>query len=353
MAGNRHVIFASALFLATGCYQGTDEAADIAVTRDQKFNALSLNGLSLNGLSLNGLSLNGLSLNGLSLNGLSLNGLSLNGLSLNGLSLNGLSLNGTEFSALFFNQGKLVWRSGTDFIGAEFTIRASGKDQYGKTVYEDFVVRIDDMTLDPNYDDVFLYDLSYRSKLRGDWKSPCADGLPVIPLNNYWDLETGDRIDNPKAITFACTNAVLAKCVEWGYRPWAEATRCKDFEKDKHCYDISLKDYHQACTRMTRADYCGDGKPWTVAGTPIDIWDHLSPQIETPATDWAIEAEWNPDGAYCLSDIRQQAWKEQGMYPKCFLDKKGKPITKKDCGSLKKHRAMLVTAFDKYNEMGK
>ena len=78
-------------------------------------------------------------------------------------------------------------------------------------------------------------------------------------------------------------------------------------KKKKDCETVSLTDYHQACTRMARADYCGDGTPWTVPGTPIDIFDHLSPQIETQETKWPVEAEWTPDGAYCLDDIRQQA----------------------------------------------
>jgi hypothetical protein len=349
MAGHRHVIFASALVLAPGCYQGSDEAADIATTRSIGFNNVALQGIHLQGINLQGINLQGINLQGINLQGINLQGINLQG-----INLQGINLQGTEFGGLLKINGKWIWRSGEDLIGAEWRLRIAGKDENGKPTTEDFVLRFDDIYLDPNYDDVWLYDVSYRPKLDNTWKPLCSDGkgnaLPAIPLQNYWDAATGDRIDDEDVVTFSCTNAVLAKCVEWGYRPWAEATRCKDVDKNKHCYDVSLQDYHQACTRMARADYCGDGKPWTVPGTAIDIWDHLSPQIEAPATDWTIEAEWTPDGAYCLDDIRQQAWKEQGLYPKCFLDKKGKPKTKKDCGSLKKHRALLVSAFNKYGE---
>jgi len=48
-----------------------------------------------------------------------------------------------------------------------------------------------------------------------------------------------------------------------GYKPW------------KVVNGQSLWAYHQACTRMMRADYCGDGRPHTREGTPIYIDDRL------------------------------------------------------------------------------
>jgi ferredoxin len=74
------------------------------------------------------------------------------------------------------------------------------------------------------------------------------------------------------------------------------AWECPKWDTPKNCDLISLQDHHQACTRMARADYCGDGVPWTVPGTAIDIYDHLYPQIETKETqNWQIEAEWDPE----------------------------------------------------------
>jgi len=330
--GHRGVLLLPALGLASACYHGVESVSDIVSTREVGFNNQVLNGIHLNGIHLNGIHLNGIHLNGMHLNG---------------IHLNGIHLNGTEFSAVFPVNGEEVPRSGLDFIGAEFEMIAEGEVD-GVPAAETFLVRIDDITPDAQWGDTYLYELSYRPVLSDVWTDLCAGGVPAIPLNNYWDLETGDRIDDPNVATFACTNAVLAKCVEWGYRPWAEATRCKDWDskkKKKGCTEVSLQDYHQACTRMARADYCGDGTPWTVPGTAIDIYDHLNPQIEAMATDWTIEAEWTPEGAYCLNDIRQQTWKQQGLYPKCFLDKKGKPKKYKDCGSMKNGRSLLLDAF--------
>ena len=340
---------AASLSGAVGCYQGVGGEADIVTTRSEEFN-----GVQLQGVQLQGVQLQGVRLQGVQLQGVKLQGVRLQGVRLQGVKLQGVKLQGTTFSGVVLQDGQSVDRSGEDLIGAEWDVEITSADGQGNPVEEEFVLRFDDIYPDGNHDDVFLYEVSYRSKLSNEWSSLCEDSqgnpLPAIPLSNYWDEATGDRIDDPNVVSFACTNAVLAKCVEWGYRPWATATRCDNVKKNKGCYQVSLQDYHQACTRMARADYCGNGEPWTVPGTAIDIWDQLSPQIEAPATDWAIEAEWDVDGATCLNDIRQQAWKAQGLYPKCFLNKKGKPLKFKNCGSLKKHRALLVSAFDKDGE---
>ncbi|MBA3545979.1 MAG: hypothetical protein H0T76_05825, partial [Nannocystis sp.] len=272
----------------------------------------------------------------------------LNGISLNGISLNGISLNGSSLGGWMKYKGKSFWRDGDDLVGAEFRLSAEGVDANNEPGVAPIVLRINDVYEDEDYDDILYYDLSFKHEGSKEWTPLCVDEnnepLPVIPLRSYWNEETGDRIDDANVVTFACTSGVLAHCTQWGYRPWAESTQCDKWEKGKkNCDDVSLRDYHQACTRMARADYCGDGTTWTVAGTPIDISDHLSPQIEKAETKWPIEAEWNPNGAYCLKDIRQQQWKAQGLYPKC-----PKPLAKKkdDCGSLDDHRALLISQFE-------
>jgi ADYC domain len=103
----------------------------------------------------------------------------------------------------------------------------------------------------------------------------------------------------PGKFTFACENGAIAKCIGWGYKPWAK--------KDGH----SLADLHQACTRMARADYCGDGRSHTREDNPIDMYDGLA--VLTRATEasagWeparaSFEAAWSPQGALCLARTR-------------------------------------------------
>jgi hypothetical protein len=67
-----------------------------------------------------------------------------------------------------------------------------------------------------------------------------------------------------------------------------------------------MADYHQACTRMTRADYCGDGSSFTKDGTLIDMSDALGVEsFETESrADFAPEASWGPTGATCVSKTR-------------------------------------------------
>ncbi len=357
----------SVLVLGTACDERS-ETVELVAARNLGLNDTVLQGpgLILNGpgLILNGpgLVLNGpgLILNGpgLVLNGpgLVLNGISVNGpgLVLNGpgLVLNGpgLVLNGSSFSASLTKDGVTYDLEGLDFIGAEFELRLEAVVG-GVPMVEEVVLRINDIQASEEQSDVLLYDLTYRSKTTSEWLPYCGDNdVAAVPLQHYWDPVTGDRIDDPNVVTFGCTNAVLAKCALWGYRPWATATSCdkdpkkdppKDKWTDKHCSEISLQDHHQACTRMARADYCGDGHAATVDGTLVDIWDKLAPPLQTRFTDWPIEAEWNADGAACVNFARHPEF----GYPACFLKKNGKPKQMKKCGNLKNEESLLLNGF--------
>ena len=305
-----------------------------------------LQGIILNGPVLQGPVLQGPVLQGPVLQGPVLQGIVLNGPVLQGPVLQGPVLQGTVFTGTVLVNGVPVPASGDDFIGSTWNLRVGQVNDQNQELVEEYILRIDGIHASEEEADVFLYDIVHRPKAGGAWKPLCFDdnnvAVPAIPMQNYWNLDTGDRIDDANVITFACKNAVLAKCVLWGYRPWATATRCDDKKKQKGCKQVALKDYHQACTRMARADYCGDGTPRTYEGTAIDLWDRLSPPVETPTTDWAIEAEWNPDGASCLNFQRH----DEFSYPACFL-KKGKPMKFNDCGTLKKDRALITSTFDK------
>jgi hypothetical protein len=238
-------------------------------------NGISLNGISLNGISLNGISLNGISLNGISLNGISLNGISLNGTSLNGISLNGISLNGTDFT------GALVSGQLSDGTG--------------------LALRIDGITVDPDpaNSDLLLYAVSYQTT--SGWSPLCgsdpATGMPVraTAVAGRWNYQSGvpgggSPIPDATAFTFACLNSVIAKCLEAGYKPWV--TRG----------GVPLGDHHTACTRLLRADYCGDGTANTVNGTPVNLYDDLA--IQTDSVGWPFEAEWGTQGARCVKRPR-------------------------------------------------
>jgi hypothetical protein len=238
---------------------------------------------STNGDSLNGISLNGISLNGISLNGISLNGISLNGISLNGISLNGSSLEGVDA------EGRPV--GGAELAGATMVGVLSNGHKLS--------IRIDAVSQGaaPN-DDVTFYLASYQSS--GRWYPLCgkdSSGKPIaaVALEGTWDYSEGTRTggswtDSSTMFTFGCRATALAKCVELGYKPW----QTRD--------GTPLRHHHQACTRMIRADYCGDGTPWTVNGRRINLYDGVG--IQSDSQGWAFEAEWTDTGAKCVSTMR-------------------------------------------------
>lgn len=184
---------------------------------------------------------------------------------------------------------KTVTLKGKDLKGAELT----GLDEQGRR--HNFQIR--DVELDPldPENETYLYTVFYQDPADSKWKNLCTPDAEnvakAIPLSGSWD-DTGSYIESSDIMTFGCTNGVLAKCVRFGYKPW------------KNLQGKSLRDYHQACTRMVRADYCGNGKSHTQEGTLIDVYDVLGIQKPTPNNGMVFEAAWQPDGAICINRPR-------------------------------------------------
>lgn len=76
--------------------------------------------------------------------------------------------------------------------------------------------------------------------------------------------------------------------------------------------------------RMIRADYCGNGAPWTVDGRALDVWDDLR-ILKQAEPRWTFEAAWSADGAACLQAVRV-IW--IGEWPLCAAARFGK---REDC----------------------
>jgi len=286
---------------------------------------------SSNGRSLNGRSLNGRSLNGRSLNGRSLNGVSLNGRSLNGRSINGISLTGSQLVGVTSDGQPLA---GAQLEGAVF----DGILDDGSTL----PIRIDDISTGTDANsDVWFYDVSYQTD--GGWQRLCgneSNGDPVaaVALAGTWDYSEGTKtggswIPSSTVFTFGCRHTALAKCVEMGYKPWSS------YQGE------SLRNYHQACTRLIRADYCGNGRSWTLDGRMIDLYDALGVQKDTER--WTFEAEWTDSGARCLSGMRVIDLKNVfGVVDQCVL---AKALTL-GCGS-PWHFASGTLLMDEYRDL--
>jgi hypothetical protein len=143
---------------------------------------------------------------------------------------------------------------------------------------------------------ITLYALSRFDEASSDWKpfcKPAPDGTRLaLPLNGVW-TEDGRHLPDDRRFEITCTSGAIGKCVRAGYHPWRA-----------HDDGTSLRDYHQACVRMLRADYCGDGRSATRDGTAIDMYDRLGIQAPEAGADFRFEAAWGPDGAVCVARSR-------------------------------------------------
>lgn len=162
--------------------------------------------------------------------------------------------------------------------------------------------KLADVQIETGYDPTgtggtYLYRI--EQNVSGTFTAACpvdADGRRVaIPVAATWNTQ-GARVESPTLFTMSCTMGVIGKCYRWGYKPWLTGYG-------------DLVSQHWACTRMARADYCGNGEPRTRDGTKIGMWDDLPPpgpineKGQTPLL-MMFEAGWNTSGAVCLSHTR-------------------------------------------------
>lgn len=131
-----------------------------------------------------------------------------------------------------------------------------------------------------------LYGLSVRNA-DGQWGEMCAPDPDGVRAGFPVQLGPG------KGFILTCTSGAQGKCVRFGYKPWAKGPHGED-----------LLPYWQACARMVRADYCGDGTPHTKDGTLINLYDKVGIQEPDPSAETQFEAAWSPEGAVCVRRVR-------------------------------------------------
>lgn len=268
-------------------YNGYQEESEDA-SGDVALRELENNGIELNGFRLNGFRLNGFRLNGVSLTGELGGSISLLRIRLpNGV----IALSSwLEDGNLYAMSPTLAVLSGAQLVGSHLDFRAD--DGYGHT--EDITVKINAVTALAAGSSVLRYDFVVKTET-GPWRALCPDAngnqVGAVLLADVWSPLSGARLDPAPygAATVACLDAALGKCVEWGYVPWQDVD------------GTSLRNYHQACTRAVRADYCGDGVSHTSDGTQIHVLDQLGIEQPEPNSTYVVEAEWGPDGAACLN----------------------------------------------------
>jgi ADYC domain len=176
-----------------------------------------------------------------------------------------------------------------DLVGAVLQV----KDDAGIST----TVRIDEVSVDPRdpAKDVVLYRLRALGT-DGAWQEFCRpdpDGARwAFPLAGSWTA-SGEHREEVGAFIVACSSGAIGKCVRFGYKPWTTSPDGR-----------SMWDLHQACVRMIRADYCGNGRANTRDGVRIEFYDRLGIQRPEPAEGMSFEAAWGPDGAVCVAHPR-------------------------------------------------
>lgn len=300
-----------------------DPAVAVAApaTNGKFINTDALNGKFINGKFINGKFINTALLETTTVGGEASIAPSKPGFALWGTHVAGSGLAGWAMHDTFGMAGPV---SGTFYEGTDLSAKVI--DSAGGAP-ELVTLRIDHIEAAEADSDVLLHWVSvhtYDDQQRPVVYPLCQDDanrvFPAIVLRGEWSQDEGvswggDQInDSAYRVTFACVTGALGKCaadcvsdsacaaknvsVALGYRRWAAPElaslgngvfRWRDYAMD-----------HQACTRMVRADYCGDGVSWTETGTAIDVYDktRVNGMWEDPASpDWDYEATWNEDGA--------------------------------------------------------
>ena len=250
--------------------------------------------------------------------GINMQGINMQGMAMQGFSVDGASLAGVPLTGVRIERGELVAEQGgatlrgTSLVGAHLfaqvrNIKVS-PPATATLEYRITAIAPEAAQNDPTHTgNTYLYTLEQWVADTGLWQAACAadrDGQSVaIPVAAIFD-EHGDRQVAPSLFTFGCTSGVIAKCYRWGYRPWLTGYG-----------DIAST--HWACTRLARADYCGDGTPHTREGTSIDVWDRIAApgpiqrRALLASLGMVFEAGWNTSGAVCLSRAR---WLQDDLY---------------------------------------
>jgi len=159
------------------------------------------------------------------------------------------------------------------------------------------------------------YRLMYSDGVNG-WTPYCDPDDVAVPMQGVWTASGYHQSSSD--LSFACHDGTAFKCFDWGYIPGGP------FGDDWNA--------HQACTRMARADICGDGQSHTRELTPIVIREyagrhHPKPMDPTPLrfpkklpappdldfyeSSWVAEEN---KGAVCLS---KQRWASLPVHGYC------------------------------------
>ena len=181
------------------------------------------------------------------------------------------------------SDGRVI--EGKGLTGATLTVAVGGRG---------LRVKIAAVEPDPRDPDLLLYDFRVVTPAgETPMCEPDPDGRPLgLPLSGR-STPAGVIEADPGHFELVCTASPQAKCVRFGYGGWKKAPDGRP-----------MLDWFNACVRLMRGDYCGDGAPHTRNGTWIDLFDTLGVQKSDEDPTLSFEAGWNAQGAVCVARPR-------------------------------------------------
>ncbi len=173
-------------------------------------------------------------------------------------------------------------------------------------------VRIDSQIDDRGIagDPLTLYEASRWDEREDHWVPYCKPGPDgralAMALPGRWRAGGASFSEELDDLTFTCTAGANGKCASMGFVPGLSTA---DGE--------SLTPYFEACVRMMRADYCGDGRSFTVEGVPVELLDRAGRQPMWGERDLRFEAAWGANGAVCVHHPRVGGVDVDGLRREC------------------------------------
>jgi ADYC domain-containing protein len=143
-----------------------------------------------------------------------------------------------------------------------------------------------------------------------EWKNICTNPpADAGSMNvNHLILTEGDAINapqktiskivDPHRVNIGCATHAIAKLHLFGHTQGAQVATAADTDKFVTTY---LE--RQTVLKSLAADYCGDGGPFTMAGTPLNYMDNHG-WVAYASPTAKLEARWGWDGAVCLNTPR-------------------------------------------------
>jgi hypothetical protein len=179
-------------------------------------------------------------------------------------------------------------REGAALVGATLVVAVGGETLRVR------IASVERDARDPR-GKVLLYDFR---RVTADGVTPLCTADPDgrmlgMPLAGRSDPSGHLSRDDSGGFELVCTSGAQGKCVRFGYGPWRQARDGRP-----------MLDWFNACVRMLRADYCGDGRAFTRDGTLIDLYDRIGIQTVDNALVASFEAAWGPAGAICVARTR-------------------------------------------------